>query len=126
MQEVQQQMAGKDGMEVDVSSLNESENVENTDTRTTESEKTERLVKLPLTRIKHIMKMDPDVNLASQEAVILIAKATVSAGCRRHSSKRQFSLRDIFLSTVSIRSGIDIYCTTLSLLCKCPCFGISA
>ena len=41
------------------------------------SEKTERLLKLPLTRIKSIMKMDPDVTLASQDAVIMIAKATV-------------------------------------------------
>lgn len=37
----------------------------------------ERLLRLPLTRIKTIMKMDPEVNLASQEAVATIAKATV-------------------------------------------------
>ena len=60
-------------MEVDVSA----ENVENVDPEQTESDKTERLIKLPITRIKHIMKMDPDVNLASQDAVILIAKAAV-------------------------------------------------
>lgn len=36
----------------------------------------ERLMKLPLSRIKSIMKSDPDVTLASQEAVITIAKAT--------------------------------------------------
>lgn len=41
-------------------------------------EKVERLSKLPLARIKYIMKTDPDVNLASQEAVFLISKATVS------------------------------------------------
>ena len=36
-----------------------------------------RLFKLPLTRIKAIIKMDPEVTLASQEAVVSIAKATV-------------------------------------------------
>uniref|UniRef100_A0A1B6C1F2 Transcription factor CBF/NF-Y/archaeal histone domain-containing protein n=1 Tax=Clastoptera arizonana TaxID=38151 RepID=A0A1B6C1F2_9HEMI len=40
------------------------------------NEKVERLSKLPLARIKSIMKTDPDVNLASQEAVFLISKAT--------------------------------------------------
>lgn len=36
-----------------------------------------RLSKLPLTRIKALMKTDPDVSLASQESVFIIAKATV-------------------------------------------------
>lgn len=36
-----------------------------------------RLSKLPLARIKAIMKTDPDVSLASQESVFIIAKATV-------------------------------------------------
>lgn len=36
-----------------------------------------RLSKLPLTRIKALMKADPDVSLASQESVFIIAKATV-------------------------------------------------
>ncbi|XP_056324779.1 DNA polymerase epsilon subunit 4 [Danio aesculapii] len=35
-----------------------------------------RLVKLPLSRIKTLMKADPDVSLASQESVFIIAKAT--------------------------------------------------
>ncbi|GFU13217.1 DNA polymerase epsilon subunit 4 [Nephila pilipes] len=38
--------------------------------------KMEKLVQLPLTRIKNLMKLDPDVNIASQDAVIAIAKAT--------------------------------------------------
>lgn len=37
-----------------------------------------RLSKLPLARIKALMKSDPDVSLASQESVFIIAKATVS------------------------------------------------
>lgn len=36
-----------------------------------------RLSKLPLARIKALMKTDPDVSLASQESVFIIAKATV-------------------------------------------------
>ena len=39
-------------------------------------EKTEKLSKLPLGRVKNIMKLDPDVNMASQECVFLISKAT--------------------------------------------------
>ncbi|KAM4628894.1 DNA polymerase epsilon subunit 4 [Polymixia lowei] len=35
-----------------------------------------RLSKLPLARIKALMKADPDVSLASQESVFIIAKAT--------------------------------------------------
>uniref|UniRef100_A0A3B3DB13 DNA polymerase epsilon subunit 4 n=1 Tax=Oryzias melastigma TaxID=30732 RepID=A0A3B3DB13_ORYME len=35
-----------------------------------------RLSKLPLARIKALMKSDPDVSLASQESVFIIAKAT--------------------------------------------------
>uniref|UniRef100_A0A9J7XDV6 Polymerase (DNA-directed), epsilon 4, accessory subunit n=1 Tax=Cyprinus carpio carpio TaxID=630221 RepID=A0A9J7XDV6_CYPCA len=36
-----------------------------------------RLAKLPLSRIKALMKADPDVSLASQESVFIIAKATL-------------------------------------------------
>lgn len=36
----------------------------------------ERLIQLPLSRIKVIMKSDPAVTLASQEAIITLAKAT--------------------------------------------------
>ena len=36
----------------------------------------DRLIKLPITRVKYIMKSDPDVTLASQEAVVALAKAT--------------------------------------------------
>ncbi|CAL8395885.1 unnamed protein product [Boreogadus saida] len=35
-----------------------------------------RVSKLPLARIKALMKADPDVSLASQESVFIIAKAT--------------------------------------------------
>ncbi|XP_002732556.1 DNA polymerase epsilon subunit 4-like [Saccoglossus kowalevskii] len=41
-----------------------------------QSEKPNRLTKFPLSRVKHMMKLDPDVTLASQESVYLITKAT--------------------------------------------------
>ncbi|GFW36349.1 DNA polymerase epsilon subunit 4 [Trichonephila clavipes] len=37
--------------------------------------KMEKLVQLPLTRIKNLIKLDPDVNIASHDAVVAIAKA---------------------------------------------------
>jgi hypothetical protein len=40
-------------------------------------EKSEKLVRFPLTRIKHLVKQDPDVNLCSQEALFIICKSTV-------------------------------------------------
>ncbi|GLV44451.1 DNA polymerase epsilon subunit 4 [Carabus blaptoides fortunei] len=36
----------------------------------------DKLTRFPLARIKTLMKMDPDLNLASQEAVFLVARAT--------------------------------------------------
>lgn len=38
-----------------------------------------RSTRLPLARIKSIMKMDPDVSLVNAEAVFLVTKATVSS-----------------------------------------------
>ncbi|EFA12164.1 DNA polymerase epsilon subunit 4-like Protein [Tribolium castaneum] len=43
---------------------------------TTTSPEKPKLVKLPLARIKHIMKMDPDCNLVSQDALFLVTKST--------------------------------------------------
>ncbi|XP_029038826.1 DNA polymerase epsilon subunit 4 [Osmia bicornis bicornis] len=42
----------------------------------TDEEQKEKLVRLPLGRIKTIIKMDPEVNMINQEAVFLIAKST--------------------------------------------------
>lgn len=41
-----------------------------------QTDKAEKLVRLPIGRIKNLMKMDPDVSLATQEAVFLVAKGT--------------------------------------------------
>lgn len=45
---------------------------------TADKANSEKLTRFPLARIKTLMKMDPDLGLASQEAVFLIARATVS------------------------------------------------
>lgn len=37
----------------------------------------EKLVYLPLSRIKTIMKSSPDMNHAGQESIFMVAKATV-------------------------------------------------
>jgi len=69
----------------DRSSGNEAESVQ--DESEQEEEKSEKILRLPFSRVKHIMKIDPDVHLASQEAVFLITKSTVSVlrpnRCRR-------------------------------------------
>lgn len=39
-----------------------------------------RLARLPLARVKALVKADPDVSLASQEAVFVLARATVRGG----------------------------------------------
>ncbi|XP_011150224.1 DNA polymerase epsilon subunit 4 isoform X2 [Harpegnathos saltator] len=41
-----------------------------------DEEQREKLLQLPLGRIKTIIKADPEVNLVNQEAVFLIAKST--------------------------------------------------
>ncbi|XP_043495180.1 DNA polymerase epsilon subunit 4-like isoform X1 [Polistes fuscatus] len=41
-----------------------------------DEEQREKLVRLPIGRVRNIMKMDPEVNLVNQEAVFLIAKST--------------------------------------------------
>lgn len=35
-----------------------------------------KMFQLPLTRIRNIMKLDPDLNIASHEAVFLVTRAT--------------------------------------------------
>lgn len=54
---------------------NSQEEIEN-NARIDEEQK-EKLIKLPLGRIKTIIKMDPEVHMVNQEAVFLITKSTV-------------------------------------------------
>ena len=65
--------------------VNENESVPEDETFP-DSEKTERLIHFPITRIKNIIKLDPDVTLASRDAVVMIAKAAVNCcfRCNRH------------------------------------------
>ena len=48
------------------------------DDQSTTKQSSVRSSRLPMSRIKSIMKMDPEVRLASQEAVVAITKAAVS------------------------------------------------
>ncbi|XP_069119059.1 DNA polymerase epsilon subunit 4-like [Argopecten irradians] len=74
-------MAGE-GENIDM--INTEENEDETPSQDTdigdssvqESSSHERSIKLPMSRVKAIMKSDPDVNLASSEAVVALAKAT--------------------------------------------------
>ena len=68
-------MAGVEEIESQTDDKENSEKAEKTKEKVPNQEN-EKLMKLPLSRIKSIMKSDPDVTLASQEAVITIAKAT--------------------------------------------------
>lgn len=54
----------------------ESEDLQSQESDKQATNDNEKLFRLPLSRIKSIMKSDPDVTLASQEAVITLAKAT--------------------------------------------------
>lgn len=55
------------------------ENEANDETNTKESpNEKQRLIRLPLSRIKTIMKLDPDCVLISQDSAFLVTKATVS------------------------------------------------
>lgn len=72
-------MAGNDN-EDSATLMEEDDKITNEDQgngTTGDQETSDKLIRLPLTRIKHIMKSDPDVTLSSQEAVVMLAKATV-------------------------------------------------
>lgn len=60
----------------------------------------EKLLRLPVNRIKKLMKIDPDVSLASKEAVFLITKATVS-------NKNKFTV--IFQSNIKILVDVNFF-----------------
>ncbi|XP_059140400.1 DNA polymerase epsilon subunit 4-like isoform X1 [Physella acuta] len=49
--------------------------VNSTEAQISNSEPQEKLIKLPLSRIRSIIKTDTDVKIASQEAVVALAKA---------------------------------------------------
>ncbi|CAK8685532.1 unnamed protein product [Clavelina lepadiformis] len=49
----------------------------NTGSEHLETEKCERLTRLPIARIRTLVKADDDVSIASQESIFLITKATI-------------------------------------------------
>lgn len=54
--------------------------------------------KLPLARIKALMKTDPDVSLASQDSVFIIAKATVKRLSTYQKQRRSLWFQSITLT----------------------------
>lgn len=76
-----------DDLDREAGELNESHANENanenaqdsqeTDNNALHEEQREKLLRLPLGRIKTIIKMDPEVALVNQEAVFLTAKSVV-------------------------------------------------
>ena len=68
--------------------IKDSEEQNNLEKKTQNVNKVEviRSTKLPIARIKNIMKMDPDVNIVNAEAVFLVTKATVSSSVNHYIS----------------------------------------
>ncbi|KAJ9584457.1 hypothetical protein L9F63_021211 [Diploptera punctata] len=66
----------------EIAKENSKSNVTNNDTdviqeeNEPEEEKSEKMLHLPISRVRTIMKVDPEVHIASQEAVFLITKST--------------------------------------------------
>lgn len=64
----------------EISTNDESMIIEESGSKTPDQENSlpekKRLVKLPLARVKHIMKMDADCSVISSDAVFLVTKAT--------------------------------------------------
>uniref|UniRef100_T1JL69 Transcription factor CBF/NF-Y/archaeal histone domain-containing protein n=1 Tax=Strigamia maritima TaxID=126957 RepID=T1JL69_STRMM len=63
-------------MDDDSDLVGDSQNCENDDKCEGISEKHERSTRIPITRVKTIMKTDSDLSLSSLEAVYLVTKAT--------------------------------------------------
>ena len=72
-----------------------------------------KVKKLPLARIKHIMKLDPDVNLISQEAIFVVGMAVQlfiqhmareSYSHTLHQRKKTMQMRDVEMAASSIDS----------------------
>ena len=60
-----------------------------------------RAARLPLSRVKALVKADPDVSLASQEAVFVLARAAVRSGAGPGRAVRSVPFR----SVPSVRRG---------------------
>lgn len=71
-----------------------------------------RAINLPLAKVKNIMKLDPDVNLASHEAIALVAKATemfiqalAKESCRvKDPKKKTIQKRDFDFAITQVES----------------------
>ncbi|XP_066141346.1 DNA polymerase epsilon subunit 4 isoform X1 [Euwallacea fornicatus] len=81
------------------------------ETETESPNKPVKHVRLPLARIKQIMKMDPDVQLLQQDAIFLVTKATemfiefMAKECRQQmpvNKRKTIMKRDVDLAIESI------------------------
>ncbi|XP_005178831.1 DNA polymerase epsilon subunit 4-like [Musca domestica] len=61
---------------VPVTTNTEEDQTQSSKTKTTNVSSEARLFQLPLTRVRNIMKLDPDLHIASNEAVFLVTRAT--------------------------------------------------
>ncbi|XP_037950946.1 DNA polymerase epsilon subunit 4 [Teleopsis dalmanni] len=84
------------------------------DTKSVEPEYN-KLFQLPMSRIRNLMKLDPDMNLASQEAVFIVTRATelfIESLARSaytftaQSKKKTVQKRDVNLAVSSVDSLI--------------------
>lgn len=66
----------EDEVDVTTEDISEQEAPKEVTQKPTE-QKQNKLLRLPLNRVKNIMKFDPDCTLVSQEAAVLVTKATV-------------------------------------------------
>jgi len=65
-----------DKSQIDEENLRDSR--EDVDDASHDEEQREKLIRLPLGRIKTIIKMDPEVSLVNREAAFLVAKSVVN------------------------------------------------
>lgn len=61
---------------VEETPTNNTENDKANKSNTTAANRETKLFQLPLTRIRNIMKLDPDLHISSNEAVFLVTRAT--------------------------------------------------
>lgn len=60
-----------------------SQNEENSVTQ--DEDQRARLTQFPQTRVRNMMKIDPDLHLANRESVFLLTRAAVSHACSKYS-----------------------------------------
>ncbi|XP_055380151.1 DNA polymerase epsilon subunit 4 [Condylostylus longicornis] len=73
---IDQSKNNTDGLMEDTENIEDALNEESADPTDKQSVHEPKLIQLPLSKIRALMKLDPDLHLASSEAVFSVAKAT--------------------------------------------------